>query len=571
MKTVTETGPRDKKRRTSSDIVRVALATEGTAVIGLSKAMPVSYPYLYEAPSGPSWALNPVKGQVGEDLMEQVVTNQFLSETGGWVSCPPRSSPQGLDGLYVRANSNGQLRPPLVVEAKYGSSKLGQTADGRQMSDAWIRPRMAGPAQTYRTLTWPQDATVVRHSYVPEGVDATPVPLSNSEKALVWRGESGRYHVHAPEGRSAEEVRVQLRQTADMLSGAASGKVNHRARLFRYRVTDGEHEIILQTLSGDGTVAVSPNGGEVQRVFRGSADELPESFRKALQTAFERALVEEGNLPRFVARRLANHAVKNPEFASQMGLTPRGDGYVSVIGGAIAGVSVGIAGGLTAGAISAIQQAIRQGEVDLGDVGSTAAVGATSATLAYASGAAIHHGLVSTEAGSQIVEMIPTNQLAGQSIERVLGTIGGGMLGSTAFVIGMHLIGDRRPRASRRLMGRSLARVLATKGATVTAMSGAAALGTASTGTAISSLSGAAAQSATLAWWGGGSLASGGLGMAGGAAALTGIGFAVGAVAFAGTGYYFKRRDEAEQKTTIEARLDLVEDRVKSGDQPEWQ
>jgi hypothetical protein len=48
-------------------------------------------------------------------------------------------------------------------------------------------------------------------------------------------------------------------------------------------------------------------------------------------------------------------------------------------------------------------------------------------------------------------------------------------------------------------------------------------LATASTGTAIGSLSGAAATNATLAWLGGGSLASGGLGIAGGTAVLGGI------------------------------------------------
>ncbi|OOF38242.1 hypothetical protein BKK49_10125 [Rodentibacter rarus] len=47
-------------------------------------------------------------------------------------------------------------------------------------------------------------------------------------------------------------------------------------------------------------------------------------------------------------------------------------------------------------------------------------------------------------------------------------------------------------------------------------------VGTASTGTAISALSGAAAKSATLAYLGGGSLAAGGLGMAGGMAVLGG-------------------------------------------------
>ena len=45
----------------------------------------------------------------------------------------------------------------------------------------------------------------------------------------------------------------------------------------------------------------------------------------------------------------------------------------------------------------------------------------------------------------------------------------------------------------------------------------------ASTGTAISSLSGVAATNATLAWFGGGALSAGGMGMAGGAAVLGGI------------------------------------------------
>lgn len=52
---------------------------------------------------------------------------------------------------------------------------------------------------------------------------------------------------------------------------------------------------------------------------------------------------------------------------------------------------------------------------------------------------------------------------------------------------------------------------------------GAMMFGSASTGTAIGSLTGAAATNATLAWFGGGSLAAGGMGMAGGMAVLGGI------------------------------------------------
>ena len=79
------------------------------------------------------------------------------------------------------------------------------------------------------------------------------------------------------------------------------------------------------------------------------------------------------------------------------------------------------------------------------------------------------------------------------------------------------------------------------------------AIGAASTGTAISSLSGVAATNATLAWLGGGSLAAGGGGMAAGAAVLTGI--TVGATASVallalGAGasaFYSKKNTESEQ------------------------
>src|SRR5690606_13943350 len=55
------------------------------------------------------------------------------------------------------------------------------------------------------------------------------------------------------------------------------------------------------------------------------------------------------------------------------------------------------------------------------------------------------------------------------------------------------------------------------------AYGGAGALAAASTGTPIAALSGVAATNATLAWFGGGALSAGGLGMAGGTAVLGAI------------------------------------------------
>lgn len=76
-------------------------------------------------------------------------------------------------------------------------------------------------------------------------------------------------------------------------------------------------------------------------------------------------------------------------------------------------------------------------------------------------------------------------------------------------------------------------------------------LGSASTGMAISGLSGVAATNATLAWFGGGALAAGGAGMAGGAAVLGGL-FAVPLVYFAAKGTHKKAKNFEDAKVVVE-------------------
>lgn len=87
-------------------------------------------------------------------------------------------------------------------------------------------------------------------------------------------------------------------------------------------------------------------------------------------------------------------------------------------------------------------------------------------------------------------------------------------------------------------------------------------LATASTGTAISTLSGAAATNATLAWLGGGSLAAGGLGVAGGTWILGGL---VAGPALAITGFVLASKAEEalteakEYKAQVKAAIEEIE------------
>ena len=92
------------------------------------------------------------------------------------------------------------------------------------------------------------------------------------------------------------------------------------------------------------------------------------------------------------------------------------------------------------------------------------------------------------------------------------------------------------------------------------------ALATASTGTAISSLSGAAATSATLAWLGGGSLAAGGGGVAAGTTVLAGIVAAPVVLGVAGVLSWQGRKARAGQRETA-ARINQAASELNTAEQ----
>lgn len=87
------------------------------------------------------------------------------------------------------------------------------------------------------------------------------------------------------------------------------------------------------------------------------------------------------------------------------------------------------------------------------------------------------------------------------------------------------------------------------------------ALGSASTGAAISGLSGVAATNATFAWFGGGALAAGGAGMAGGAAVLGGL-FAIPLVYFAAKGSHKKAKELEDAKSELEVAIVRVREQI---------
>ena len=98
--------------------------------------------------------------------------------------------------------------------------------------------------------------------------------------------------------------------------------------------------------------------------------------------------------------------------------------------------------------------------------------------------------------------------------------------------------------------------------AVLTTMALVSAFGTASTGTAIATLSGAAATNATLAALGGGAISAGGGGMAVGAMVLSGIGVAAAIVAVPAIVFSYKAYDAKQETNRITEVCDKIDNQT---------
>lgn len=76
-------------------------------------------------------------GEMKTDI--ELLKNGYIRISKENVSDIKAKTHQGLDGVYYR---KGGVPEYLIVDAKYGSSRLGNTLDGKEMSANWIDNRL---------------------------------------------------------------------------------------------------------------------------------------------------------------------------------------------------------------------------------------------------------------------------------------------------------------------------------------------------------------------------------------------------------------------------------------------
>lgn len=470
-----------------------ALAISGTTSFKVANSRVTA---LYEAHTHGIGQYTALKGAVGESVMDKLLSNH-LKESGQWQRLA-RLGPQGIDGLYVKLDAKGVPKDLLVAEAKFGTSRLSNTVDGcQQMSHCWISKRLKTTAGYYR---------------------------SHSQSQL-----------------------------AQFLEAAADGKIRYRANVSRLSMTNGQFTMTM--------APVKVSYSNPTQVFLN--DSQAKSFRlrpKQVKTAFSESIAEDllkhspSRYP--IRQRALTEARQMVKMASEKSSLPSLiDHYrpqpqvtlnqtLKLAGKSGLGIGAGLGGG-----IELLTQLASGQPLDGQRVVEMALLAEASRYAGSFTGIALQQTLLNHEAQLLSKLVLPKTLSPG------LSGFTGGVMAGAVFSYGAYLMGYTSLAQANQSMAVNLATmVLVDAVATPLAIAGLTSLAgtlgvTAGTGTAIASLSGATATNATLAWVGGGTLASGGLGVAGGTAIVaTGVGVIVMGVAVIGGGIYYLKDQEAERE-----------------------
>jgi len=507
----------------------------------------------------PAFALNHLKGDFGERMMNVAMTKRLLRVTGGWsIATPARTGRSGIDGLYFKLDSDGNFRDLLVADAKYGTATLGVLKDGtKQMSREWIKPRLEHTARMYSALARQVDNTIAgRANGAAKNAAANriTIPINEQTSADIWKTPEGLRYFCSDKAVSTADIQRQLNRAALYLEKAAAGSGMYRPGLFSYTASGREHVITFSTLDANAKVV-----GFSQ--VKGTFEQLPVEFQKTVQSQVRQTLLAAGK-SRDEVRVLTADICNDAEKFNRICMQPR-HSYMA----GLDTKAIGVAGtvGVAAMGLDALVQYWEGGELDVGRVGTTGAL---------ATGSAVVGNYVGTQASLVLATYSPLLGEYG-------GAILGGGVGTSIFSYGLYAAGliDIRAAHAGTIVGvgavalTPVAYGLAYNGALAIALS----YGTAGTGAAVSSLGGAAATNAAAAWLGGGAVASGGGGVAaaGGSILVTGgtaIIVIVAAVAIERTVHYaFYFKDAADQHRYLTTIVSYTTDRVLDGKQQEWQ
>lgn len=425
-----------------------------------------------------------MRGNFGESFMWRYFTEGGdLSRNTRWFPLEPgtvtsgkdgvlrlaplgRPSQNGLDGLFIQYDVKGNPKGLMVVESKFGSSQLGMTASGKQMSASWIRARLEQTAKLYKELAGLfKNGQIGRSSSPPpRGSKVTEIALDNKKSAQIWLdAKSGRYMYYSEVPLSGRE----LNKTAQYVDGAASGKISYKTRIMRFDVDkSGVFTLRIDNVDNAGGTFSSRT---VEHISGKTYSQLSKNHQNMIREALEDAVFKELKHKGYSnekASRLAKQVVDEAVAKGDRGVAELArQTYSPRLG---LGLEVALKGGVFAAGVSFLFMTVYsfwKGEFSLENV---VGMGISSLFAGAASSAGIWAGiqiavraaplldsfLSSTDSGPIKTTVIETlNRLGGtETISRVVGGVSGALITSAILAYGAAILGLSDWKTANRMM-----------------------------------------------------------------------------------------------------------------------
>ncbi len=463
---------------------------------------------------------------------------------------PHHTGYAGIDGLLVQYE-NGDISRLLVVESKYGSSQLNpNTLDGRQMSETWITSRLEKTARmyTYNAEALENSSLIDVKSERPDEVIQIPGDTRGTEKLLLRYGNS----FSSNSGLTKEEIIQRLREVSSRLMSAATGDFPYESVLLKMKPADNTFIFSVYVLDNDGYQIGPPIW---ESLYSGLSFEQKISIDQGLEQELR------NYFPERHINKLKDAILQKPDLLNLIQETPRIDLWAPGLDAIIGGTSTGALSGLISYLMS-IKSGGYRPDLNRELTRKVVAVGVSSSMgimFGYGVAADLKVSYFGEKLSSTIGEFIPDTNYT----EELVGSISGAAVAGLSFNLIRYFMGQSDIIALRRGLIRTGTKIAFSGAATSGTMAAVMTFATATTGTQISALSGAAAHNATMAFLGGGSVASGGGGMAVGNMVLSGIGVLVGVAATIGLTLVLRHMDEAEKKRYLASMIEIVERQIR--------
>jgi len=462
--------------------------TENTLRILSNSARIIKNEYIYNTSQYPNYLItqpyinnfNKYKGNISENIMDQF----FLKD--GWHRVIPSLNNNGIDGLYLKYKNDSPV-DMIVSESKYGTSKLGNTSHGKQMSPTWIKNNISNLKKDFLEIKFDPNIDIKKAS------DSFDLPISGNKSVKVYRINNRLY---IKDTKNIELVKKSINNHVKYLEGIENGNLNYRRRLFNFNF-ENNNNVSIKIIDMDSQ--------KVTLLKTENFKNLPPSHRNAIKNGIIKndmtELIKQGynkkaaynKATKQFETRLKNNELHKYSTSQIYKLNPLLTDALK-IGFTSIGISLleeFILSNITGQKINWNRTFLR-----------SALIGSVETPIV------LYSRFVKNP--SPLVSNL--YMLAGiTAVDLLLSWISGDLTKETILNTTISFGGTLAATLMVEPVVKSVLMFIATN------------FGEASTGVAISSLSGAAAKKAALAWLGGGALSAGGGGIAAGTALIAGI------------------------------------------------